>query len=214
MPRLDQRDLEAAERDGLARAGQLDLLFPKPPAAGDVRGRRRAQQDRARLLGDFGGVHRVIEMRMDRDHDCKAIDSVSLESPRDRLHVGRDLAAQELNRTEAREPAVDHPRGLAVREEERRGSREADGQRARPDRSAARDGPGGIDGRRCRGAEQERRHRRDAHHEHRQPHEQAASDPPGLPSRARIRPRHWVAAPRATQVRPSAGSRFPARGRR
>ena len=60
--RLDQREREPAVRHRLAGRGDPDPVGRQPVPAADVRRRLAADEHRAGLVRDDGGVHRVVEV--------------------------------------------------------------------------------------------------------------------------------------------------------
>ena len=126
---------ELAECDGFEVADDADLIFGKTPAATDVRGRLGTEEQRARSLGHLGRVHRVVVVRVEWEDGRELVDLVVFETSGDRIEVGLDLAEEDPKGAGAREPAVGHPGGFAIGEDEGCGAGVANGDGVRGDRS-------------------------------------------------------------------------------
>lgn len=113
-----QRDREAAKLLWLAEPGHPALRLGQARAAPHVGGGLGTQQQRPRAAGDLGGVHRVVVVRMHRDHRCQfahpARNTHALQPLGDGLHVRLHLAQKSLQLVGAREEPVRHQRCLAI----------------------------------------------------------------------------------------------------
>ena len=117
----DERDGPAgAQPEWHTRCRHDQPLVGEPGAAADVRRRCPADQRRTGPVGDDGGVHRVVEVRVHRQHGRQTVDAEAGQRVADAGQRRRQSTGADLEKRRSREEPVGHQGGVAVVEKEGR----------------------------------------------------------------------------------------------